>query len=150
MPQSLHLRYSHIVFSTKNRDPIITADMELKLYDYLGGIVKNLGGKLLEANGMSDQVHLITRDSKSVTDIDFIRELKSGSSKWVNENYSVPGKFAWQAGYGWFSVGPPGLEKAKAYVISQKEHHKKETFQDEFRRFLVNYGVEYDERYLWD
>lgn len=150
MPQSLHLRYSHIVFSTKNRDPIITPDMESKLYDYLGGIVRDLGGTLLEANGMNDHVHLITRDSKSVTDIDFIRDLKSGSSKWVNENHSVPGKFSWQAGYGWFSVGPPDLERAKAYVMGQKEHHKKEAFQDEFRRFLVNYGVKFDERYLWE
>lgn len=150
MAQSLHLKYSHLVFSTKNREPLITVDLESRLYEYLGGIVRDQGARLLEIGGMPDHLHLILRDSKSVTDIQFVKELKGGSSRWANESGELPGKFAWQAGYGWFSVGPPGLEAARTYVRSQKEHHERESFQDEFRKFLKRYQVEYDERYVWD
>lgn len=120
------------------------------LYEYPGGIVRDQGARLLEIGGMSDHLHLVLRESKSVTDIQFVKDFKGGSSRWVNETADLPGKFAWQAGYGCFTVGPRGLEKARAYVRGQKEHHKRESFQDEFRKFLNRYQVEYDERYVWD
>ena len=150
MGQSLHVKYSHLVFSTKNREPLITADLEPRLYEYLGGIVRDHGARLLEIGGMPDHLHLILRESKSVTDIQFVKELKGGSSRWVNETADPSGKFAWQAGYGWFSVAVRGLEQARAYVRGQKAHHARESFQDEYRKFLRQYEVEYDERYVWD
>lgn len=150
MAQSLHVKYSHLVFSTKNRDPVITAELEPRLYDYLGGIVRTHGARLLEIGGMPDHVHLIIRDSKSVSDVQFVKELKGGSSRWVNDSADLPGRFAWQAGYGWFSVAVRGGDQARAYVRGQKAHHQQESFQDEYRRFLRKYKVEYDERYVWD
>ncbi|MCC5839299.1 MAG: transposase [Opitutales bacterium] len=138
------------MFSTKNRAPLISADFEPRLFAYLGGILRDHGARLLAIGGMPDHVHLIIRDSKSVTDIQMMKDLKGGSSKWVNESAFVAGGFAWQAGYGWFSVGPRGLEAACDYVHSQKAHHQRESFQDEFRKFLRQYGVDFDERYVWD
>ena len=148
MGQSLHQVYGHIVFSTKDRNTVITSDVEQALYEYLGGIVRDLGGKTIAINGMADHVHLLIRSSKGVSDVDFMRQLKGGSSKWMSEQ-GVNG-FKWQAGYGWFGVGAQDVEKARAYVEGQKEHHRTMTFQEEFRRFLKKYGVEYDERYVWD
>ena len=150
MPQSLHAKYSHLVFSTKNREALITGDLESRLFEYMGGIVRDMGAACVEINGMPDHIHLIIRDSKAVDDIKFIKELKGSSSRWVNESLDLPGRFSWQAGYGWFSVGPADVEQACAYVRRQKEHHAKVTFQDEFRRFLKQYEVEYDEQYVWD
>ena len=150
MAQSLHQKYSHLIFSTKNRAPLISAEMEPRLYEYLGGIVRDQGGAALEINGMPDHVHLIIRDSKSVSDIVFIKELKGSSSRWINETLCPTEKFAWQAGYGWFSVGAKDLDIARAYVANQKRHHQKTNFQDEYRKFLEKYRVDFDERYVWD
>jgi len=150
MGQSLHVKYSHLVFSTKHREALISAELEPELHAYLGGIVNDLGAHLLAIGGMPDHVHLIIRDSKTVADVQIIKELKGGSSKWINSNSKTPGKFAWQAGYGWFSVSPKGLEAARAYVHNQKAHHEKASFQQEYRKFLKQYGVDYDERYVWD
>lgn len=150
MGQSLHVKYSHLVFSTKNRASLISPDLEPRLHAYLGGIVRDHGARLLAVGGMPDHVHLIIRDSKSLTDIQMMKDLKGGSSRWVNESAGLPGRFAWQAGYGWFSVGPRGLEAARAYVDGQKAHHQKESFQDEYRRFLRQYEVDFDECYVWD
>lgn len=150
MGQSLHVKYSHLVFSTKHRENLILANFEAELYAYLSGIVKDLDGNLIAIGGMSDHVHLLIRDSKKVADVQMMQELKGGSSKWLNGDPKRPGRFAWQAGYGWFSVSPKGLEAAKAYIMNQKEHHKTVTFQEEYRRFLNQYQVDYDERYVWD
>ena len=150
MPQSLHVKYSHLVFSTKNREALITGDVELRLYEYMGGIAGKMDGLCIEINGMPDHIHLIIRDSKSIDDIKFIKEFKGSSSRWANENLDLPGRFSWQAGYGWFSVGPADLEQARSYVRWQKEHHAKITFEDEFRKFLNQYQIDYDEQYLWD
>ena len=150
MGQSLHVKYSHLVFSTKHRFPAISAELEPRLYSYLGGIVRDLGGHLVAVGGMPDHVHLIIRDAKQVSDVQMIKDIKGSSSKWINEGGMCPARFAWQAGYGWFSVSPRGVEAAQAYVANQKTHHQGESFQDEFRKFLSQYKVEYDERYVWD
>ena len=147
MPQSLHQVYGHIVFSTKNRDPLITADLEPNLHAYLGGIVNNLGGVAVSINGMPDHVHVLLRCTKSVKDTDFLRQLKGSSSKWMNEQGAA--KFQWQAGYGWFSVSANDLDAARQYVEGQKEHHRVLSFQEEYRAFLKQYHVDYDERYVW-
>ncbi|MFP4165580.1 MAG: IS200/IS605 family transposase [Opitutales bacterium] len=150
MGQSLHVKYSHLIFSTKHREALISAELEPDLHAYLGGILNDLGARLLAIGGMPDHLHLIIRDSKTVADVRMIKELKGGSSNWINSTAETAGKFAWQAGYGWFSVSPKDLDAARAYVAQQKAHHQKASFQDEYRKFLKQYGVEYDERYVWD
>ncbi len=150
MAQSLHCTYGHIIFSTKNREPTIAGDIEPRLYEYMGGIVRGLKASLIEINGMPDHVHLLIRETKSVADQDFMGQLKGESSRWMNATFSDRPHFKWQAGYGWFSVSPTDVEAARTYIQNQKEHHKKTTFQDEYRKFLKKYGVEFDERYVWD
>jgi putative transposase len=150
MPQSLHCKYGHIVFSTKNREPMINADIEPRLFEYLGGIVRGAKAQLLEINGTANHVHLLIRESKSVADQIFIGQLKGDSSRWVNRTLQKMGRFSWQDGYGWFSVGPADLEIATNYIRNQKGHHRSVSFEDEFRQFLKKYGIEHDERYVWD
>jgi REP element-mobilizing transposase RayT len=150
MPQSLHCKYGHIVFSTKSRQPIITADLEPRLFEYLGGIVRGLEARLIEINGTANHLHLLIRESKSVADRDFMAQLKGDSSRWVNATFAERGRFSWQDGYGWFSVSPADVDAATQYIRNQKAHHKAVTFEDEFRQFLRKYSVEYDERYVWD
>lgn len=152
MGQSLHVKYGHIIFSTKNRERLIDAETESDLYDYIGGIIRKRGGRIIEINGTEDHIHILLRESKDTNDQDFIGHLKAGSSTWLNENQSGNSKFKWQAGYGWFSVSPVDLEKATAYILKQKAHHQNpdETFQSEFRRFLTKYQVNFDERFVWD
>jgi putative transposase len=150
MPQSLHQKYGHLIFSTKNRDQIITGEVEPRLYEYMGGIVRGMNAAILEINGIPDHVHLLIRESKSVADQDFIGQLKGESSRWMNKTFPEGSRFAWQSGYGWFSVSAKDVDAAASYVRNQKEHHQTVTFQDEYRKFLKQYKVEFDERYVWD
>ena len=131
---------------------MISADLEADFHEFIGGIVRKRGGRIIEINGTEDHVHLLIRESKSTTDEDFIGHVKGGSSTWFNERHPQRGRFRWQSGYGWFSVSPVDLEKAIRYVLGQKAHHRKpdETFQSEFRRFLTKYDVDFDERFVWD
>jgi REP element-mobilizing transposase RayT len=150
MPQSLHCKYGHIIYSTKHRETSITPDLKPRLYEYLGGIVRGMDGRAVEINGTANHVHLVIRESKTVADIEFIRRLKGDSSRWLNSTFPGRPRFSWQDGYGWFSVSPADVDAAVAYVRGQEEHHRTVTFEDEFRAFLRKYGVEFDERYVWD
>jgi REP element-mobilizing transposase RayT len=140
----------HIVFSTKHRRPCIDATWEQRLFDYLGGIIRSQGGILLAAGGMPDHVHLLAAISKSVAITDALRDIKANSSKWVHEE--IPGQtdFAWQAGYGAFTVSYSNLNAVRRYLAGQKQHHRKQTFQEEFLELLRRHELEFDERYLWD
>ena len=129
---------------------MITAEIEPRLYEYMGGIIRDLGSVCLEINGMPDHVHVILRDSKTDDDVTLVKELKGSTSRWVNDTLGLPTRFAWQAGYAWFSVGPSDVEEACCYVQRQKSHHQNVSFQDELRTFLAQYKVEYDENYVWD
>ncbi len=147
MGQSLHQVYGHLVFSTKDRKNLITAEIETELYRYISGIIKSLNSQVIVINGMPDHIHIITRASKSVTDIKFMQEVKGSSSKWMSAKVA---DFKWQTGYGWFSVSPKDLDSAVTYVKNQKEHHKTKSFQDELRTILTAYKIPFDEKYLWD
>jgi REP element-mobilizing transposase RayT len=147
MGQSLHQVYGHLVFSTKDRKNLIKDEIESELYKYICGIIQNFDGRVIAINGMPDHVHIIFRASKSITDKDFIMQLKGSSSKWMSSKVA---EFKWQSGYGWFSVSAKDLDKAIAYVKNQKEHHKIVSFQDELRKILTAYSIPYDEKYLWD
>ncbi|MDA0812194.1 MAG: IS200/IS605 family transposase [Verrucomicrobia bacterium] len=150
MPQSLHSNFVHIVFSTKSREPMIGDDVAGRIHSYLAGIAQDQSAVSISINGMPDHVHLLIKSSKTVADANFMKELKGGSSSWINKNKIIPGHFKWQAGYGWFSVSPKDTDQVVSYIQNQAEHHKKVTFQEEYRKFLKSYNIEYDERYVWD
>tara|TARA_R110002096_G_scaffold24760_30_gene78072 strand:- start:228 stop:680 length:453 start_codon:yes stop_codon:yes gene_type:complete len=150
MAQSLHSNFAHLVFSTKNREPMINGEVSARIHSYMAGIVIDNGAVLIAINGMPDHVHLLIKSSKNISDANFVKELKGGSSTWINEQRLVGGRFQWQAGYGWFSVSPKDTNLVESYIQKQAEHHEKLTFQEEYRKFLNNYKVDYDERYVWD
>ena len=150
MPQSFVSSHFHIVFSTKNRKPFITDDLQTRLNEYIGGIVRADEGRLLAAGGMPDHIHLLISLSKTIALADSVRTIKSNSSKWIHETFPTQDDFAWQAGYGAFAVSFSNLEKVKRYIANQAEHHRKRTFREEFVALLQRHEIEFDEQYLWD
>ncbi len=151
MPQSLVQIYLHIVFSTKLRSPYLkNRTLQEKLYGYMSGICKNLDCYALKIGGDDNHVHLLTRHSKTLAISDFMRELKRSSSIWLKTQNPALSSFHWQDGYGAFSISPSHVENVKDYIANQEAHHRKESFQDEFRRLCKKCGVEIDERYVWD
>lgn len=151
VPQSLAQIYLHLVFSTKNRTPFLQ-DRELRdrLHAYLAGTCRGLDSPSVIVGGVEDHVHVLCRFGRSHSIAETVKELKRASSLWVkNESPHVWG-FHWQDGYGAFSVSPSHVNALRTYIENQEQHHRKESFQDEFRRLLGKYGVEYDERYVWD
>ena len=151
MSQSLCQNYLHIVFSTKDRHPFVTHPvLRGEWFAYIAGACKNLGSPSIRVGGMPDHVHILCRLSKTMTTADLVREIKRESSKWIKAKSSEVAQFAWQSGYGAFSVSPSHVEALTQYILNQEEHHRKESFQDEFRRLCRKYGVDLDERYAWD
>jgi REP element-mobilizing transposase RayT len=150
MSQSLASILVHLVYSTKERQPFLTADVEPELYAYQGAVFRELGCPALIINGTADHLHALFRLSRTVPVCDLVEEVKKRSSKWLKTTGSTFSAFQWQAGYGAFSIGESGVEAAKRYIAHQKEHHRHKTFQEEFRMFLARYRMEYDERYVWD
>jgi REP element-mobilizing transposase RayT len=142
-----HLLY-HIVFATKDRVRIIHPDWETDLYKYLGGIIRNHNGEPIEIGGDAEHVHIFARLEPKPAFSDFMRELKAGSSRWVRINYQP--KFSWQRRYGAFSVSESASEGVRKYIRNQKEHHQRQTFEAEYKEFLVKHKVDFDEKYLWD
>jgi REP element-mobilizing transposase RayT len=150
MPQSLAYNYSHIVFSTKYRYPFIDQEIEDELFQYIGGICKNLDFKPVKIGGYRDHIHILCVLSRKVTLMKFIEEIKSHSSKWMKTKGEKYKEFYWQRGYGSFSVNPSQIDVVVRYIENQAKHHQKKTFQEEYRTILKKYNVDYDERYLWD
>jgi len=150
MPQSLAQILVHIVFSTKHRERIIADAIRDELHAYTGGIIANLSGTLLKAGSVEDHIHLLVAHPRTCSPADFIQEIKTGTSKWIKTKGTRYRDFHWQLGYGMFSLSPGHRRAAELYLEGQAEHHKTETFQDEYRRLLRKYGIEYDERYVWD
>ena len=151
MPQSLSAVYLHAVFSTKERRTFLDdTALRTEFHAYLGGISKQLDCPPLVVGGVADHVHLLARFGRTITQADWIKELKRVSSTWVKERDPRSQDYAWQAGYGVFSVSASRLDAVRDYIIGQEVHHRKSTFQDEFRALLRKHGVEWDERYVWD
>jgi putative transposase len=149
MSQSLVKIYVHIVFSTKNRAHLITPSIEDKLHGYLAGICHELECHAIQIGGYRDHIHVLCALSKKIVPINLVEELKSHSSKWIKTQDDAPREFYWQNGYGAFSVSPTELDRAQQYIKNQHEHHKVVSFQDEYRAFLNEYKVSFDERYVW-
>lgn len=147
MPSThLSLHY-HLVFSTKERLPTIVTDIRPRLHAYLGGIVNGLGGVPLDVGGVADHVHLIVGLKATHCLADVMRTLKGDSSRWMHDEGIR--RFEWQEGYGGFTVSRPNVEGVREYIRTQEEHHRKRTFQEEYREFLVKHDIAFDERYLW-
>ena len=152
MSQSLAQIYLHLVFSTKYRKPFLN-DKELaeRTHAYLAGACKSLNSPSLIVGGVEDHVHILFfRQSKNIALKTLVGELKRESSKWIKTQSSNLSEFYWQGGYGAFSISPSHVRALIRYIANQQEHHKTETFQDEFRRLCNKYGLEIDERYVWD
>lgn len=150
MPQSLSSVYLHLIFSTKNRDPWLEDPaLRAEMHAYLGGVSKQLDCPPVIAGGVADHIHLLARMGRGITQSDWVKELKRVSSRWMKER-SGASSFAWQRGFGVFSVSQSSLTEVERYIANQDEHHRKMTFQDEFRAFLRKHRVDWDERYLWD
>jgi len=141
---SLHY---HIVFSTKNRLRLIDASWESRLHEYLGGTVRGLDGFPQGLGGVEDHVHLLVGLKTTHCIADFMRELKKAASKWVHEEIGLRA-FAWQEGYGVFSVSATARDRVKRYVSNQREHHRGRNYKEEFIELLDRAGVEYDPKYL--
>jgi REP element-mobilizing transposase RayT len=151
MPQSLAQIYLHVVFSTKHRTPFFAdRDLRDRVHAYLGGVCRKLDSLALKVGGIEDHVHILCRLSKTLAVAELVRELKRDSSQWVKELSTDLAGFYWQSGYGAFSVSGDHVDALIHYIANQESHHKGETFQNEFRRFLADYQLEYDERYVWD
>lgn len=150
MPSSYLSLHYHLVFSTKHREPFITSSIAPRLYEYMGGTIRGLGGQLLVGNGTSDHVHLLVRLEATRALADVLRDLKAGSSKWVRDTFPLASAFGWQTGYGAFVVGRTELDTVRQYIENQEEHHRETTFQEEFVDFLHTHGIGYKEQYLWE
>jgi REP-associated tyrosine transposase len=150
MPQSLAKIYVHLIFSTKFRERVLTDEIRPQLHSYMGGILRKWEASGLEINTEPDHVHALFLLPRTHALSDVVGQLKRGSSVWLQSQDGPWKGFHWQNGYGAFSVSQSGVEEVKDYICNQREHHKKVTFQDEFRAFLKKYQVEFDERYVWD
>jgi putative transposase len=150
MGQSLVKNYMHIVFSTKYRQNLILPPVEAELYSYLGGTCNELNCQTITVGGYTDHVHILCMLSKKIALMTLVEKIKSHSSKWIKTKGPGYQNFFWQDGYGAFSVDSRGVDHVSRYIAGQHEHHRKRTFQEEYLDFLKEYGMEYDERYLWE
>ena len=149
MAQSLSHILLHLIFSTKNRSPMIASELEDELYRYLAAACDAHGSHAYRIGGMPDHVHIVCTLPRTVTVSKLTEEIKKSSSKWIKEKGRHCAGFAWQGGYGAFSLGQSQLDAVVQYIERQKEHHAKKTFKEEFVEFLRKYKVDYDERYVW-
>ena len=148
MPQTLSFNLVHIIFSTKHRAPLINADIITGLHAYLAGTARKLDCECFRAGGIADHVHLAVKLPTTRTAAKTVSEIKTSSSAWMKDHGVAD--FAWQRGYGLFSVGPADLGALIAYIDGQEAHHRKRDFEGEMRAFLEKYHIAFDERYVWD
>lgn len=150
MAQSLSNVLLHIVFSTKNRRPWINAELDEELAKYIAGICREVGCPSHKIGGTDDHLHIACSLSRTMAISKLLEEIKSSSSKWIKSKGERYAGFAWQNGYGAFSIGQSQLDDLRQYISNQRAHHQKMSFQDEFRQLLAKYQVSFDERYVWD
>ena len=149
-PQSLSSILTHLIFSTKNRQPFLTGAVALEIHPYLAGVLDNIGCPSLQVGGVSDHVHLFFRLARTKSIAEVVETVKTSSSKWAKTKGEEFAGFHWQSGYGAFSVSQSDSDAVITYIRNQDAHHKKISFQEEYRCFLERYEISYDERYVWD
>jgi putative transposase len=151
MAQSLSNVLVHIVFSTKERKPFLRdLDIRNQMFDQLGGTSKTLNCQSIIVGGVEDHIHMLARQSRTIALSDWVKELKRVTSIWIKESSSKYESFAWQSGYGAFSVSQSQSKRVIKYIQEQESHHQTRDFKTEFRELLERHGIEYDERYVWD
>ena len=150
MPQSLSQDILHIIFSTKHREPLIVGDLRPRLHAYLATVGRDNGSEVYRVGGVADHVHILATLPRTLTQADLSEAIKKHSSRWVKEIDPKSAGFAWQRGYGAFSVSFEDIDELIKYIEGQEEHHRTVTFQEEYRDFLKKYGIQFDERYVWD
>jgi REP-associated tyrosine transposase len=141
MSHSFYKIWLHIVFGTKNRLPLISSSIEDSLYKYLGKQLKELECEVVAVNGMPDHIHILISMNPKKSIADIIKQLKGSSSHWINQQDLITQKFSWQTGYGVFSVSESQINKVKAYIENQKEHHHKTSFKEEYQQFLKIHNI---------
>lgn len=150
MPQSLSQILVHLVFSTKNREPLLAEEIRDDVHAYIGGIIENKKGTLLKAGSVADHIHMLIAHPRTCAPSELVQEIKTGSSKWLKSKGTRYTNFHWQGGYGLFSISPSHRQAVEDYIGNQAEHHRVVTFQEEYRRLLAKYEIPFDERYVWD
>jgi REP element-mobilizing transposase RayT len=150
MPQSLANLLVHLIFSTKDRRPLIRDDVREHLHAYIVGILENQQSPSLQISSVEDHLHILFVLSKNLPLAKVVQEVKQSSSKWIKSQGEWYADFGWQNGYAAFSVSESQRDVVREYIRSQREHHAKVSFQDELRQFFRRHGVDYDERYVWD
>ena len=139
---------THVIFSTKDRAPLIRPEIKPELFAYLGGLTRELKGKAYGINGTNDHVHMLISLPPNVSTSDALRFIKANSSGWVSDKWNKA--FAWQLGYGAFSVSKSNVPEVLRYIANQEKHHRRITFKNEFVGFLRKHDINYDERYIWN
>ena len=150
MPQSLAKNLIHLVFSTKNRQPILAEAVRDPLCAYASGVLRDLESHVIAINAWRDHVHILFELSKNHSLSQVVMEVKRATSKWIKTQGTQFAGFHWQSGYGTFSIGQSGVDEVKKYIADQAKHHRVKSFETELRLFLKRYQVEFDERYVWD
>jgi len=150
MPQSLSQLYVHLIFSTKQREPMLLSPVRKDLHAYLAAVLNNHDSPALKLGGMSDHVHVLFRLSKDLALAKIVEEVKTSSSKWLKTQGRGLANFHWQSGYGASSVSAADVELVVEYIAQQETHHRVMSFQEELRKLLDKHGIAYDERYVWD
>lgn len=149
MAQSLSKLYVHLIYHIKNSSVLVRDEEKQQLYAYIGSVLKSNESIPIVINGTHDHVHILCVMSKNIALAKLVEEVKRHSSRWIKTLDNYYSEFAWQGGYGGFSVSPSIHDKTKRYIENQKHHHKKMTFQEEYLKFLKEYGIDYNEQYLW-
>jgi REP element-mobilizing transposase RayT len=140
---------SHVVFSTKDRRPLIDVEIKPRLLGYINGIVNESGGRVLSLNSMPDHLHMLWESSPTSSMSEAMRLVKTNSSRWVHETWGPQKRFGWQSGYAAFSVSRSNVAAVANYIEAQEAHHRKRTFQEEFVDLLVKHGIDYDPRFVF-
>lgn len=150
MPQSLARLHIHLIFSTKNRAPVLLDEIRPALHRYMAVVLQNLGCPPTLINSVEDHVHILFDLGRTVAVSEAVEAVKKSSSKWIKTQGAELAGFSWQAGYGAFAVSESNVSAVREYIANQREHHREKSFQEEYRTFLERHGVAFDERYLWD
>jgi len=140
----------HLIFSTKYRIPRIDEALKSELYAYIGGIIRGEKGELLEIGGIADHIHILAGFHPTKTVSAMLQHTKGSSSKWINEEKRPPERFEWQPGYGAFTVSQSQVPTVRRYIQQQEEHHRKQSFKDEFLAFLKRHNIDYDPKYVFE
>ena len=149
MSHSYNSCYIHYIFSTKDRQPWMTEELRTRLFEYMGGIAKTHHMKSIRVGGIANHVHQLVSIPSTLPVAKAIQLIKGNSSKWIHESFPHHRYFAWQEGYGAFSISVSQIERTVAYIENQPEHHRVKTFEEEFVQILQKHGLEYDDRYVW-